>query len=163
MRPKIPYGYRIVNGRAEPDPVEAPRLQALFACLLAGESIAGARRLSGVPRSRSCCRKLLSDPVYLGTDYYPRLIAPEMLREAEERMETAAAPYVGRAGKPRARPAAIQTRFAMDRPGGKRGGDPAERAVQMYAGIRTRRSRTSAPKERPEKNKESEVHTWQYK
>ena len=76
MSARIPFGYRIRNGKAEPDPVEASQLQQFFRLYLQGKPASVASREAGIPRTSACCRKMLSNPVYCGTDYYPRLISP---------------------------------------------------------------------------------------
>ena len=74
----IPYGYRIAGGKAEIDPEAKEKLDAFFASYLAGASIDKAAKEAGINRRHSVMAKMMQNPLYLGTDYYPRLISPGM-------------------------------------------------------------------------------------
>ncbi len=80
----VPYGYQIVEGRAVPDPVDAGKLRTMYALYLEGSAINEAASSAGVPRTNSSAGALLSDRVYLGTDFYPRLIQDEVFEKVQE-------------------------------------------------------------------------------
>lgn len=88
MRAQIPYGYKIENGAAVPHPEEAYRLKEFFDLYVNhGCSIAEAKARAEIDRSAQTCRAMLTNTVYLGTDYYPRLITPGMMKKAEKAIE----------------------------------------------------------------------------
>ena len=146
MGKRIPYGYQITHGRAEPDPEEAPKLQRLYELYLEGRSAAAAGTLAGIGRTGACCRQLLQRPVYLGTDYYPQLIPTELWKAVEAAIARRGAPFAGKMGKPVTEPNPILTQFAMDR-GSVRSDDPAGYAALLYERIRPRKKKqvTDAP------------------
>ncbi len=142
MRPKIPYGYRIVNGRAEADPVETPRLHALFTFFLDGMGVESAAKSASIDRTAACCRRMLDNPVYLGTDFYPQIVDQEQMEQAAAEIARRGAPFKGKTGKAVAEPNPVQTHFAMERGGVKADGNPAERAAQLYGRIRPRKTKS---------------------
>ena len=70
----IPYGYRIAGGKAEIDPEAKEKLDAFFASYLAGASIDKAAKEAGINRRHSVMAKMMQNPLYLGTDYYPAIV-----------------------------------------------------------------------------------------
>ena len=88
MRAQIPYGYKIENGAAVPHPEEESRLKSFFDLYVNhGCSVAEAKERAEIDRAEQTCRAMLTNPVYLGTDYYPRLISPGMMKKAEKAIE----------------------------------------------------------------------------
>ena len=84
----IPYGYRIVNGKAEYHPIDAEKVKQFIEYYLQGDSIKKAKEKADLPICNSTAGRILSLPVYLGDDYYPPLYdqkTAEML--AEERQK----------------------------------------------------------------------------
>ena len=142
---RLPYGYRLVQGRVSVDPEQAARLRALFDGYLAGSSVSAARRAAGVPLSDKACRDMLTNRVYLGTERFPALLEPDVLRRAEEERQRRGRHLVGKTGW-RAPELPIHTRFffrAEDAPP-----ETADAyAAWLYAGIRPagRGSRKGAP------------------
>lgn len=132
MRAQIPYGYRIENGMAVPHPEEASRLKEFFNLYVNhGCSIAEAKDRAEIDRSERTCRAILTNPVYLGTDYYPRLISPGMMKKAKKTVEEK---RKGPAGQKRVRYQAtpVRTQFAF-----LPGDPPADmnRAAWLYGRI----------------------------
>lgn len=84
-RPMIPYGYKIENGVAIPHPEESEKLRRFFAFYLDGCSIREAAKAAEVERTGTTCRNMLTNETYLGTDFYPRLIQPDVMKKAKER------------------------------------------------------------------------------
>ena len=79
----IPYGYKIENGRAVIISKEADRIHLLYNAFLQGLSIDAAGKKAGIPLSRSAVGKILSNPVYLGDDYYPQVIEESLYRKVQ--------------------------------------------------------------------------------
>ena len=137
MRARIPFGYRIRNGRAEPDPVEAQQLQLLFSLFLQGMSAAASAREAGIPRSAVCCRKMLSNPVYCGTDYYPQLISPAQMEAVEKIRQKNIPPVKGKPGRKPQFPLPAHTQFSLSAPPGNLPDVPSDRAAFLYSCIQT--------------------------
>lgn len=79
-----PYGYKIVNGEAVIDCKEATNLRMMFRLYLGGFTIIDAAHDAGVEKSATAASMALSNTVYLGTDFYPRLITQEMFDQVQE-------------------------------------------------------------------------------
>ena len=86
---RIPFGYRIVDGRAQVDETEAEKLRKYFDLYLAGSSMAEAAREAGLQCSATTFRNLLKRKEYTGTDYYPAIITSDyqaqLMTELEKR------------------------------------------------------------------------------
>ena len=80
----IPYGYRILNGKAEIIEEEAKQLQMLYAGYLKGLSLANAAKEAGLPLKHTSARRLLAKEQYLGNAFYPQIISKEVFRAVEE-------------------------------------------------------------------------------
>lgn len=79
-----PYGYRIIDGEALIDGEAAMILRMMFSLYLKGYTIADARHDSGFPQSITAAAFALSNPVYTGTEFYPRLISQETYDQVQE-------------------------------------------------------------------------------
>ena len=85
MKAQIPYGYRIVNGAAIPDPDESAKLRKFFDLYVHhGCSIATAKARAGIDRCDKTARNMLTNPVYLGTGFYPALLDASLMEKAKE-------------------------------------------------------------------------------
>lgn len=82
MSTRIPYGYKIVNGQAEPDSEQVKKVQCFFDCYLEGYSLRKATAMAGVERSWMSCWNMLVNPVYLSTEDYPPILTPEQMERA---------------------------------------------------------------------------------
>ena len=110
-RPAIPYGYEIVDGKAVPHPVESKKLQVFFdRYVIHGDSVAAAAAMAGIQMAKESCRRMLTNPIYLGTDYYPQLITPDLMEKAKQAMTAKRKGYVGRKGS-RLKPIPVRTQF----------------------------------------------------
>ena len=136
MRGEIPYGYRIVNGMAEPDPREHEKLLQLYVHYLEGWPLKKCQTLIGIDRSIRGIRSILDNPVYLGTDYYPPLIDGETWQAAKEAAERRGAHLMGKKSYTPRQPVPIHTWFEMGPDAELPVGDPTELAAAMYARIR---------------------------
>ena len=125
-RARIPYGYRVADGKAVIHPEEASALRRYFREYLSGAPMTQAARAAGLPHAPASLPNLFRRKEYIGTDYYPPLISPAyqqaLIREWEKRR-------VKRPKKTGARKAVrIFTDFRLDRPEGP--------AAELYARIR---------------------------
>ena len=76
-RARVPFGYKIVDGRAEIDPIESSQLKKYFSLYLGGTTMAEAAHEARLQCSATTFRNLLKRKEYSGTDYYPAIITPE--------------------------------------------------------------------------------------
>lgn len=132
---KIPYGYRIVDGLAEPDPVECEKLQMFFKHYMEGWTLEMCRTAIGINRSVRGLRSILDNPVYLGTDYYPQLIDRETWETAREQAARRGAHLKGKTGVERLIPVSIFSEFVMRPATGEAIDDPVEYVAEMYERI----------------------------
>ncbi len=112
-RPSIPYGYQIIDGKAVPHPEESKRLQVFFDRYLNhGDSVAAAAAMAEIRMANESCRRMLINPIYLGTDYYPQLITPDLMEKAKQAMVVKRKGCVGRKGS-KLRPIPVRTQFTF--------------------------------------------------
>ncbi len=78
-----PYGYRIVRGEALIDSEQALNLRTFFRLYLEGFTIEDAGHDAGIPKGNTGTAALLSNPVYLGTDFYPRILSDEVFQAVQ--------------------------------------------------------------------------------
>lgn len=84
---RIPFGYRIVDGKAQINDAEARQLKKYFSLYLDGATMAEAARKAGIQCSPTTFRNLLKRKEYCGTDYYPAIISSDYQRELESEWE----------------------------------------------------------------------------
>ena len=130
---RIPYGYRIRDGKAVIEPQEAERLKCYFQYYLDGETMAEAARMAGLTCSKGTYPNLFRRPEYVGDAYYPGLIEPAyqklLVREWERRR--AASPRVRR--EPVRQEVKVYTDFRFAGKMSSRGGEksPAKDAAGL--------------------------------
>ena len=113
-RPSIPYGYQIIDGKAVQDPVESRKLRVFFDRYVNhGDSVAAAAAMAEIQMAKESCHRMLTNPVYLGTDYYPQLITPARMEKAKQAMTVKRKGYVGRKGS-RLKPIPVRTQFTFN-------------------------------------------------
>ena len=83
----IPYGYKIIRGKAVVDPEAVNRIEAFFDHYLGGLSIKEANKIAGIPLCQTSVIKLMKNELYLGTDYYPPLITAEVFYAVQKERE----------------------------------------------------------------------------
>ena len=121
-RPRIPYGYRMKDGRPEPEEEEYRKLKLLYRSYLEGLSLKECLKTAGVDRSVGWLRSIFDNEIYLGNENYPRLIEEELWLRAK--MEA---------------PVPVEKAFIFTgRTEADTGETPAEAAARMYRGIRAR-------------------------
>ena len=80
----VPYGYRIEDGKALVDEVAAENLKSFFnEYLVCGSMLAAAKKVD-IEKTHSMLGRMLKNRVYLGTDFYPRLIDDDTFQKAQE-------------------------------------------------------------------------------
>lgn len=78
-----PYGYKIVNGQAVIDEPVADKVRNLYAEFLACGSMRAAAIKSGIEKTHSVIGRILKNEVYLGDDYYPKIIDDEIFQRVQ--------------------------------------------------------------------------------
>lgn len=82
-----PYGYRIECGEALINTEEAMNLRLFFKLYLQGYSLADAAHDAGITKSPTAAGMMLSNPVYVGDSFYPRIISDEVFEAAQAERE----------------------------------------------------------------------------
>lgn len=77
-----PYGYKIQDGKAVVDPVEASQLKELFEGYLSGLSMKDAAKQSGIKSYHATVAKMLTNKKYHGDAYYPQIIERDIFEQA---------------------------------------------------------------------------------
>ena len=124
----IPYGYRIRDGKAVPEPDEAARLNAYIEAYLGGMSVEAAMKASQIGLSRSALVSYLRKGTYAGTDYYPPIVPEGTWERVKEAMARRTHP--GFSNLPIALP--IRTKFQTTVPALPCEGCAAEVASAIY-------------------------------
>ena len=134
-----PYGYTIRNARAEIDPEAQTRITRFYQCILEGMPLKTAAREAEVDRTYLACMKILKNPVYLGTDFYPPLLAPSLFRGVQAELKRREGLGPAGAGR-KARFLPVYTEFTVEKTGDDASGlSPRERARRLYEGIQVNR------------------------
>lgn len=82
--PHIPYGYKIVEGKAVVDQMEASKLKELFNAYLSGLSLMDAAEKAGIKRYHATIARMLTNKRYLGDEYYPKIIDRDTFYKVED-------------------------------------------------------------------------------
>lgn len=80
----IPYGYTIVNGKAEVDDEQAETVRKLFDGYIAGLGLKPAAENAGLDIYHGSAGRMLRNTRYLGDEYYPVIIDRARFDKAEE-------------------------------------------------------------------------------
>ncbi|MGN0362481.1 MAG: hypothetical protein ACI4ET_06540 [Bilifractor sp.] len=131
----IPYGYRIVEGKAIADAEESKKIVAAFERYAAGDSLRKISEDLGIGRYHRGMALILTDEKYLGTEFYPQIIDKALFEKvqkirAKRKEQHARPPRAKEAEKP-------ATRFVL-RPGTKHLSDPFAQAQYIYGRIKIR-------------------------
>lgn len=70
----IPFGYKIVDGRAVIDDEQANQLKIIYSSYLDGKGLVEAAKEAGIDSCHGSVGRMLDNKKYLGTDYYSRII-----------------------------------------------------------------------------------------
>lgn len=128
----IPYGYKIVNGKAEIDEEQAEAVRKLFDGYLSGLGLKPAAKNAGLDIFHGSAGRILRNTHYLGDEYYPAIIDRERFDKTEE-IRTMRAASLGRVRELQAAPEPMaDTRFTL--PSVERKfADPFEQAEYAYS------------------------------
>ncbi len=124
----IPYGYRIEDGHAVPEPGEVQKLNAFIEAYLGGLSVKEARKASEIGLSQSSLLDYLRKGTFAGTDYYPSIVPEGAWERVTE--ELARRTHPGYSVIPNALP--VRTKFQTAQPQGSCEGSAAEVAAAVY-------------------------------
>ena len=80
----IPYGYKIVDGKAAIDEEQANKIRLFFEGYLSGLALKVASEKVGLKLVHSSAGKILRNRRYLGDDFYPAIIDKVTFDKAEE-------------------------------------------------------------------------------
>lgn len=80
----IPYGYKIVDGKAEIDEEQAGVVRALFEGYISGLALKVAAEQAGLNIYHGSAGRMLRNTHYLGDEYYPAIIDRALFDKAEE-------------------------------------------------------------------------------
>ena len=132
----IPFGYRIVNGKAVADDVAAEQIKALFQAYVSGDSLSEAAKRAGIKASHSVGGRILKNVRYLGDAFYPAIIDAETFKAAESERIRRAEKRI-RNKKPEVKKeAAFPTSFRFNE-STQEYSDPFEQAEYAYSLIET--------------------------
>ena len=127
-----PFGYRIVNGKAEIDEPAAEQVKVLFQAYLSGDALATAARKAEILTSHAAIGKMLRNVRYLGDDYYPAIIDPAMF-EAAENERIRRAEKLGRIFEPKEKNQVVYPTTFHIKEGDEHFDDPFQHAEYAYS------------------------------
>lgn len=132
----IPYGYRIVNGKAEIDEEQADAVRKLFDGYIAGLGLKPTAENAGLDIFHGSAGRMLRNTHYLGDEYYPTIIDRERFDKAEE-IRISRASSLGRVRELQAalKPV-VDTRFTLF-PAERKFADPFAQAEYAYSLIKS--------------------------
>lgn len=90
MAAHIPYGYRIEDGKAVVDEIQAEQVRAFFEEYISGKALIVAAETVGLQLFHGSAGRMLRNTHYLGDDYYPAIIDQELFDKAEEERKSRA-------------------------------------------------------------------------
>lgn len=128
----IPYGYKIINGKAEVDEKQAEVVIKLFDGYIAGLGLKPAAENAGLDIYHGSAGRMLRNTHYLGDEYYPAIIDRKSFDKAEE-IRISRASSLGRVRELQAAPKPVpDTRFTLPSVE-KKFADPFEQAEYAYS------------------------------
>lgn len=132
MTAHIPYGYRIEDGKAVVDEVQAEQVRTFFKEYISGKALKVAAEMVGLKLFHGSAGRMLRNTHYLGDDYYPAIIDQELFDKAEEERQSRAN-HFGRVRELKAKEMhAVPLHFKMERQA-KVFYDPYEQAEYAYS------------------------------
>ena len=130
-----PYGYDIVGGIAVINEEQAAAIRQTCENYLSGMSMTQAARAAGINMKHSGVKRLMLNPRYLGKDFYPAILTPEIAQAVEAERQRRDTLYKGTRYTKEAVTTVIPTRFAMKRTAPKYQ-DPIKQAEYAYSQIK---------------------------
>ena len=130
-----PYGYDIVGGAAVINEEQAAVIRQICENYLSGMSFVQAARVAGINMNHSGVKRLMLNPRYLGDDFYPAILTPEIAQAVEAERQRRDALYKGTRYTKEVVTTVIPTRFAMKHTAPKYQ-DPIKQAEYAYSQIK---------------------------
>lgn len=127
-----PYGYDIVGGMAVINEEQAAAIRQTCENYLSGMSMTQAARAAGINLKHSGVKRLMLNPRYLGDDYYPAILTPEIAQSVEAERQRRDALYKGKRYTREEVTVFIPTAFTM-RKLSTRYKDPVKQAEYAYS------------------------------
>lgn len=90
MTAHIPYGYRIEDGKAVVDEIQAEQVRTFFKEYISGKALMVAAETVGLKLFHGSAGRMLRNTHYLGDEYYPAIIDRELFDKAEEERQSRA-------------------------------------------------------------------------
>ena len=91
-----PYGYDIVGGMAVINEEQAAAIRQTCENYLSGMSMTQAARTAGINMNHSGVKRLMLNPRYLGDEFYPAILTPEIAQTVEAERQRRDALYKGK-------------------------------------------------------------------
>lgn len=137
-RGHTPFGYRIQNGMAVVCEEEVRQIKEVYAGYLSGLCYVAAAQKAGLRMTHGCVKRLLQNRHYLGDEFYPAIIEPELFDAAEQERQRRST-LLGRDNKKKtfSDRIRIQTDFTMKK-AMKRIVEPFAQAEYLYSLIERR-------------------------
>ena len=131
-----PYGYQIINGKAVIDEQSAERIKILFQSYLTGDSLVTAAKKAEIIAFHAGIGRMLQNKRYLGDEYYPAIIDPNIYAAAQaERIKRAE--KLGRIRQPKEEKEVVfPTAFHMNE-ATQKFDDPFQQAEYAYSLIKS--------------------------
>lgn len=82
----IPFGYKIVSGKAVTDEINAATVKKIYDNYLSGMSLTDAAKNAGITIYHCSVKKMMLNPIYLGDSFYPQLIDEHTFQKAKEEL-----------------------------------------------------------------------------
>lgn len=128
----MPFGYRLVNGKAEINEEEAAIFRSFCKDYLSGLSYVAAAKKNGLNKYHGSLKNMIENPRYLGNDFYPALLDQETV-DALKAERLRREKKLGRSSKARrVSHARIYTEFRIEKPQTKHS-DAYEQAAYIYS------------------------------
>ncbi|ABZ85488.1 hypothetical protein HM1_2979 [Heliomicrobium modesticaldum Ice1] len=127
-----PFGYRIENGKAVIDKAAAEQIKILYQSYLSGDSLDTAAKKAGIQSFHAGISRILRNACYLGNEYYPAIIDPNIFAAAEaERIKRAE--KLGRILEPKEETEVVFPTVFYIKEAAQRFDDPFQQAEYAYS------------------------------
>ena len=127
-----PYGYNIVGGMAVINEEQAAAIRQTCENYLSGMSMTQAALTAGINMKHSGVKRLMLNPRYLGDDFYPAILTPEIAQAVEAERQRRDTLYKGKRYSREEVTLFIPTAFTM-RKVSTRYKDPVKQAEYAYS------------------------------
>ena len=129
-----PYGYNIMGGAAVINEEQAAVIRQICENYLSGMSFVQAARAAGINMKHSGVKRLMLNPRYLGDDFYPAILTPEIAQAVEAERQRRDTLYKGTRYTKEEVQISIPTSFTI-RKLSTRYKDPVKQAEYAYSQI----------------------------